>query len=136
MEIKHPKKRGEWAEAQFLAKAAALGQVVSRPWGDSNAYDFVVESNGRFLKVQVKATISPRHRKTCCAWACCVHPTGARRYTADEIDFLAAYIIPEDVWYIFPGKLIAELGYALMTVSPSEPGHRWEPYREAWHLLR
>ena len=29
------KKRGEWVEMQFMARAAQHGLTVSRPWGDS-----------------------------------------------------------------------------------------------------
>ena len=38
------KARGEAAEAAFLAKAAGLGFGVARPWGDSERYDFIVDS--------------------------------------------------------------------------------------------
>ena len=33
------KRRGEAAEAAFLARATALGFSVCIPWGDSNRYD-------------------------------------------------------------------------------------------------
>ena len=29
------KQQGEWAELEFMAKAALLGFLLSRPWGDS-----------------------------------------------------------------------------------------------------
>jgi hypothetical protein len=36
------KRRGGMAEAKFLAKASELGFGVAKPWGDSDAYDFIV----------------------------------------------------------------------------------------------
>src|SRR6266545_6704869 len=54
--IRHPKKRGEWVEMQFMARAAAHGFTVSKPWGDSARYDFAIEHNGVFHRVQVKST--------------------------------------------------------------------------------
>src|SRR5204862_410076 len=49
------KRRGEMAEAKFLAKASELGFGVAKPWGDSDAYDFIVQTSGRLWKVQVKS---------------------------------------------------------------------------------
>jgi hypothetical protein len=49
------KRRGEAAEAAFLARATHLGFTVLIPWGDSNRYDSVVELDRGFLRVQVKS---------------------------------------------------------------------------------
>jgi hypothetical protein len=56
-------------------------------------------------------------------------------YTLDEIDFFAAYVIPEDSWFIFP--LCHILGATAVTLSPKRrrKPHVNDPYREAWHLL-
>jgi hypothetical protein len=32
--MSHHNRRGEWAELQFMAKAAKLGLQVSKPWGE------------------------------------------------------------------------------------------------------
>jgi hypothetical protein len=40
------KRRGEMAEAAFLAKAAELGFGIAKPWGDSDPFDFVLHSAG------------------------------------------------------------------------------------------
>src|SRR5436305_4792400 len=51
------KRRGEAAEAAFLAKASGLGFGVAKPWGDSERYDFLLDSgHGHFWRVQVKST--------------------------------------------------------------------------------
>ena len=34
------KRRGEMAEAAFVAKAISLGFWVAKPWGDSDPFDF------------------------------------------------------------------------------------------------
>ena len=54
--IKEPKARGEWGESVFMVPAVEHGLPVSRPWGDSNSFDFVVGKPGRFVSVQVKST--------------------------------------------------------------------------------
>jgi hypothetical protein len=49
------KRRGEIAEAAFLAKVASLGFTVSKTWGDSDRYDFVVDGGAGLRRVQVKS---------------------------------------------------------------------------------
>ena len=49
------KRLGEAAESAFLAKAIQMGFGVSKPWGDSDRYDFVVDAGGRLWRVQVKS---------------------------------------------------------------------------------
>ena len=39
-----------------MTRAAEHGLRMIKPWGDSSRYDFVVETGGRFLRVQVKST--------------------------------------------------------------------------------
>ena len=57
VKIKHPKRRGEWAEMRFMAMAAENGLEVTKPFGEMARYDFIVEYQGRFARVQVKSTI-------------------------------------------------------------------------------
>jgi hypothetical protein len=42
------KEKGELAELAFLHKAASLGFGVARPYGDSERYDFILDSGERF----------------------------------------------------------------------------------------
>jgi hypothetical protein len=49
------KQRGELAEIAFLHKAADLGFGVAKPYGDSERYDFILDSGERLWKVQVKS---------------------------------------------------------------------------------
>ena len=55
----HPKRCGEIAELAFSFKACGMGFVVSKPYGDSAAYDFVVGAKKHLRRVQVKSTSSP-----------------------------------------------------------------------------
>src|SRR5215831_5698564 len=49
------KRRGELAEMAFMHKAASLGFTVTKPYGESEAYDFIVDSGKRLWRVQVKS---------------------------------------------------------------------------------
>src|SRR2546430_14529241 len=44
------KRTGELAEAAFLHKAVGLGLKVTKPWGDSERYDFVVDAGERLWR--------------------------------------------------------------------------------------
>ena len=126
----HPYKlRGEWAELRFMTRAAEMGFRITKPWGDSASYDVIVEHEGRFARVQVKSCTHKRFSGYCCQVRGCQH----RAYAENSFDFLAVYVIPEDVWYIIPEKRIRGRGNLYL-----RPRHRskFNPYKEAWHLLR
>src|ERR1035441_2511112 len=61
--------------------------------------------------------------------------SGYHYYTSHQVDFFAIYVIPEDVWYILP----AQTTPTPPTTSPPPPRRspqKYEPYKEAWHLLK
>jgi hypothetical protein len=127
--IKDPKKRGEWVETVFVARATEYGLPVCKPWGDSESYDFVVGRPRRFAGVQVKSTTS----KNGGGYVCVIRKQG-KAYTRGSFDFVAAYVVPEDVWYIIPVKDIR--GRECMSLCSNSERNENEKYREAWHLLR
>jgi PD-(D/E)XK nuclease superfamily protein len=123
------KRLGEAVEAVFLAKTAMLDFAVSKPWGDSRAYDFVVDSGHKLWRVQVKCATS--HRGTRCdAKAAGSGPL----YTKDDIDFLAAYVIIKDLWYVVPVEAFAPRATVHFNYGDRSEG-MFEMYREAWCLL-
>ena len=123
------KRRGEASEAEFIARASSLNFSVAKPWGESDSYDVLVGASRGFWRVQVKC-------------AACYHRGqymvkaggDAGNYTPDDIDFLAAHIIPENIWYIIPIEAFA--GVTMIHLSPHGTGKaKYEKYREAWCLL-
>lgn len=130
--IEHPKKRGEWVELQFLARATAHGLTVSKPWGDSTMYDYVVESGGVFRRVQVKSSMAMIGKDYICSCHPPTRPTQA--YTEDEIDFVAIFIIPLEVWYVIPVSVVQKRKWGI-AINPRRKRSKYFPYLEAWHLL-
>ena len=126
------KRRGEAAEAAFLARATHLGFTVLIPWGDSNRYDSVVELNHGLLRVQVKsATLYAETRYR-------VKTTGAsgKVYTSKEIDFFVAYVVPENLWYIIPIQAVgSRKAIRFYPTTRRQSRALYEKYREAWCLL-
>jgi len=127
--IKDPKKRGEWVETVFVARATEHGLPVSKPWGDSESYDYVVGRPGRFVGVQVKSTTHENGG----GYVCVIRKQG-KAYTRGSFDFVAAYVVPEDVWYIIPVRDIR--GRECVSLCSNSKRNENEKYREAWHLLR
>jgi hypothetical protein len=123
------KQRGEWAELCFMARASDRGMNVFRPHGDSASYDVGVESNGRFLRVQVKSTSFWRNG----AYACNIVGPKGERYARGRLDFFAVYLVPVDVWYIVPFDVVER--NCSLNLTPRK-GHKFSQYMEAWNLLR
>jgi hypothetical protein len=128
------KRRGEIGEAAFLAKASAMGFGVAKPWGDSDRYDLIVDVAGLLLKVQIKSahcvSASPGggyHIRAC--------PHDRRSYTTDEINLLVAYIVPEDIWYIFPPDAFKTMKSMRLFPHEKQKVSKFNQYREAWHLF-
>jgi hypothetical protein len=132
--MSHAKRRGEWAELQFMAKAAKLGLQISKPWSELARYDMVIGADGHFVSVQIKSTTSSSPEG---GYICGVRPNPkGKPYQLGEFDFLAAYVISEDVWYIIPARLIIGRTTVAIRLYPSRPNSKYAPYKEAWHLLR
>jgi hypothetical protein len=221
------KRRGELAELAFTLKAASLGFSVSKPYGDSDRYDFILDardetsfchpergfsfaparkgepqskdpvsvfrktgSGGNPRQRRVRTSRKLTHRSASTSKQLSFRRAGTaeklsfrratvaraeepaspppknslhrvqvkcstqllnglyrvnshRRtngravpYLAHEIDFLAAWIIPEDTWYIIPLAAFGSVTSLLFRRKRDPKPGLYDAYREAWHLLR
>jgi PD-(D/E)XK endonuclease len=126
------KRRGELAEAAFLYKAASLGFSISKPWGESDRYDFILDSGSNCWRVQVKSAHCDG--KNGYSFHACGN-VQSQTYTAKDIDFLVAYIAPEDVWYVLPIGLFSAIRSVKFFPSSKRRMSRFEKYRDAWHYF-
>ncbi len=184
---RNTKRRGELAELVFLLIATRLGFGVSKPYGDSERYDFILDSrdlvsradahvataapgrraaqvhraaaaapsyprslrgkNARLARILCPLTPTPplyRVQVKCSTqllnglYRINAHRRSGRRavpYLPGEIDFIAAYIIPEDTWYIIPLHAVRGTSLLFRRKKDRRPG-LYDQYRQAWHLLR
>jgi hypothetical protein len=133
---KNTKRAGELSEAAFLLKAKRLGFLVAKPWGDSERYDFILDSGARLWRVQLKSTEREQARGYEVQPIYNVYGRGKAVYTAEQIDALVVHIAPCNTWYVLPVEVLA-LSKSLRFYPDAEcKSARWESYREAWHLLR
>jgi hypothetical protein len=129
LHIRHAKARGEWAELRFITRAIELGFRPTKPWGDSSPYDVATDHRGHFARVQVKCTIFSRGN----SYKCHLDSNG-QPYSPDDIDFIAAYIIPTDTWYILP--IAATHNQSDILLTPTRKNSKYAQYQDAWHLLK
>ena len=133
------KERGEWVELKFMTEAAQRRFIVSKPWGDTRAYDVGIEHGENFLRVQVKST----SYRIDAGYRCKIVPDtmGNRDYSLRHIDLFAAYVIPEEVWYLIPAVLVlGKRRKSAVMLCPVTRPHKeacycYECYRERWDLL-
>jgi hypothetical protein len=128
--IKNCKKRGEWVELVFAVRAMELGLRLARPWGESSGYDFTVDQGARIVRVQVKSTI---FKEGVSGYSCTLKDSKGP-YKKNTFDFVAAYVIPEDVWFVLPEKVVR--GMWSVGLYPKLETAKYREYQEAWHLLR
>ena len=131
IDIQHPKLRGEWAELRFMARAAEHGLCIAKPWGDMARYDFAVEHNGRFLRVQVKcpkyeATLLPMPRS----------PTNKLPYAPSPSNFVSCrYVLIETVPEPSIPNVRLNDQIHITLYPPPEETSKYGQYKEAWHQL-
>ena len=130
----HCKIQGEWAELVFLALAVRFGWNVGRVHGDSARFDAFLERNGRVLRVQVKSVSGERHRAYPILTGT-IRSNRTRRYTRREADFLAAYVISEDAWYLIPISEVEHTGMIYLRPHRQSRATRFECFRENWNFL-
>ncbi len=114
-----------------MYQAAERGLTVSKPFGDSAPYDVIVDNGKRLLRVQVRCTHVPNSR--CFRVSTRLHGD-SRSFTPDDIDFLVAWVVPYNAWYIVPARALPTNELKLFPHVPNSTS-RTERYREAWRLL-
>ncbi len=130
------KECGEWVELLFMANAARMGLKVARPHGDSARYDVIVEGNGKLQRVQVKSTTFNRNGcyECLCFWSRVSGKRESKQYSEEQIDFVAAYVVPEDAWFLIPASKIRT---KTLYLPPGDraASSKYGRYLEAWDLL-
>jgi hypothetical protein len=133
---KNTRRIGEIGGASFVLKAESLNFPVAKPWSQNNRYDFILDSGRRLSRVQLKCTASISGRSYQIKPMCSIHGKQVKEYTRDDIDFIVAYILPRDVWYVIPIEALKGITYLRFYPDIVCRHPVWEIYREAWYLLR
>lgn len=127
------KRQGEFAELMFMLRASELGFAVSKPHNHSAPYDVVIEKDGHVWLIQVKSVIEP-FRHSAYQINACIRGGERRPYRLRDVDFMAVWVMPLDMWYIIPVAASRTTSIYLRPLKPAH-GRRLERYREQWQLL-
>ncbi|HTW59665.1 MAG TPA: group I intron-associated PD-(D/E)XK endonuclease [Terriglobales bacterium] len=131
-----PKRLGELAELAFLQKAIRLGFLVSKPWGDSDRYDAVADWKGKLYRVQVRSTEHLQGPRGFAVHASVYVGRKIVGLTKKDIDVLAAYIFPKDLWYMVPVEKFVPRKNLWFYPDGSKKGAMFEKFREAWEVMK
>jgi hypothetical protein len=129
------RQHGDLGEVAFLHKATRLGFMVAKPYGSIYPFDFIVQGGQKLWRIQIKSVAYVRKG----LYYLNVRRSKGRRllaYSKSEIDFVAIYIIPEDIWYILPVSEVVERQCLVFRPTGHPRPDMYGHYREAWHLLR
>jgi hypothetical protein len=124
------KHQGDSAELKFMLLNHELGYIVSKPFGDNAKYDLIVDTKEHIERVQVKST---RRRDNSGGMDCysCLVCSGSRsknKYSSNDIDYVAIYVIPENAWYKIPVQEISGKSVKLYPHRRSKK-NTYEKYR-------
>ena len=151
---------GELAESIFQTEALKRNFVVSKPWGDNQSYDYVLENNhGKLFKIQVKS--SARYAKGDRGYNFNVgkgssgknakkdgsgldangeqRKAGKAPYKLGEVDFYCCYHHIEKNWHLLPERAIEsedDPGVLLQNIKVSmAEGTKYSSYKDQWEVF-
>jgi hypothetical protein len=110
-----------------------MGFIVSKPFGEDARYDFVVDRKGKLYRVQVKGTNAAVNAKgdrykLFSAYGC----KPQKNYCANDIDYIAGYIAPLNLWYIIP---VSAIGTSKsINIFPNDPNCQFAKYKSLWDM--
>ena len=126
------KEVGDIGEISFLLKAKKIGFCVLTPYSSISKYDFVIDNFKELIKIQVKSTskldsrsrykVALSHGRNC-----------KSSYSANQVDYFAIYIQPEDLFYIIPHSAVKT---KTLILYPYKKDHVLNNYLERWDLLK
>ena len=122
-----------------MHQALERGLIVSKPFGDSAPYDFIIDNRpfrrgpGRLWRVQVRSVVA---RYASGFSVSTTHGLHHIPLTSDDTDFLAILVVPLAAWYIIPVRAFFPATILALFPHVANSRGRWEPYRDAWRLLR
>jgi hypothetical protein len=134
--MKNTKRRGSQYEAAFVVQALKRGLDILEPVGDYMPYDLMVQNaDGRIQRVQVKGTSSPLKGKPGYKIIAASGNATKVPLNPDEVDVMAAYVEPCDVWYLIPVRKL-DGGISVYLNPATKVNAKYEVWKEAWNVFQ
>jgi|TARA_R110000803_G_scaffold178864_1_gene241297 hypothetical protein len=130
------KRRGSQYEAAFVTQALKRGLDILEPYGDYMPYDVMVQNaDGRIQRIQVKGTNSPIKGKPGYKILAASGNIKKVALSPEKVDVLAAYVEPEDTWYLIP--VVKLNGNMSVYLNPNTKlNGRFEVWKDAWNVFQ
>ena len=136
------KLKADIAESAVITELLSRGYKVLRPVGDRLSYDLVVDVDGKFVRLQVKAAWYNELKS--------MHIVDNRRtrtnrrfmlrslYSKEDFDLAILYIHETRVFYIMPVDIFISYASSIAIIEGKSRQRlpRSAEYRERWDLLR
>ena len=132
--MKNTKRRGSQYEAAFVTQALKRGLDILEPYGDYMPDLMVQNVDKRIQRVQVKGTSSQIKNKPGYKVIAASGNATKTPINPEDVDVLAAYVEPEDCWYLIP--VVKLTGNVSVYLNPnSKVNGRYEVWKEAWNVF-
>ena len=129
------KRRGSQYEAAFVTQALKRGLDILEPVGDYMIYDLMVSNSaGRIQRVQVKGTSSQIKSKPGYKIVAASGNLKKVPLNPDDVDVLAVYVEPCDVWYLIPVRKL-DGGVSVYLNPATKVNAKYEVWKEAWNVF-
>lgn len=125
------KELGNYAELRFSLRAYEKGFSILRPFSDSRPYDFVLEKNGRFTRIQVKSCNGPLDERGRFPVSLGHGCTSKKVYTSEHCDAIAIYLKALDIFFIIPIQFIT---VKKLNLYPLRPESRFIEFKDNWNI--
>jgi predicted DNA-binding ArsR family transcriptional regulator len=121
-------KLGLDAEKRFELECISRGFNCYRSIVESGQVDYVIESNSKLYRIQIKSSDSDEERNPVkCSWGQARNVW--KSYNKTIVDLLAVYLRKKDIWYIIPVQEVEEN----IGITISKDG-KYEKYKNNWDL--
>jgi hypothetical protein len=105
-------------ELRFAAEFVRKGWSIFLPYGEDSPIDLLIEKNGEFKRIQVKATLPIKgvvkgRLKSSNNWQ-------VKKYTSKDIDFFGIYDIENKKGYLLPIKEFEGMTEISLRISESK----------------
>ena len=123
------KQKGDIGEIAFMLRASEEGLKVSTPFGE-HAYDFIVDQNSRFIRIQVKSNFAGEVPGRAGFQFVIGRPH--QSYEFDDVDYFALYIAPPKIFYLIPSHAICDK--KSFRLYPDNDESRFYSFKERWEF--
>lgn len=122
---------GHKGEILFEYFAADQDWEVSKPFGNSDKYDYVVNDKEKLFTVQVKTCKSKKAGSPTDVYEVisCKYKRGKKEnYEKGDFDYFAFVILEEKVLYLIPAKLAIKRSSVMLYPHRPEKDKKWGKY--------